>query len=196
MIPGQATLDGFAPPQPSDRLFLAVRPDAAAAARIAVLARRLRDDHGARGRPLDAARLHVTLQYFGAFAGLPQGLVAAIERVVDGLGLRAFEVAFDHAASFDGGARRRPWVLRGSEDGLARLHELHATLAARLAAAGVHVEVHARFVPHLTLLYGDRALPRQAIDPIAWTVGGLVLVDSLVGQGEHRVLRRWPLRPA
>ena len=195
MIPKQATLDGFAPPQPTDRLFLAVQPDTAATLRIAALARALRDDHRARGRPLDDVRLHVTLQYFGAFAGLPEGLVAAIAGVVDGVTLRAFEVAFDHAASFDGGARRRPWVLRGSEDGLARLHELHAALGAGLAAAGVRVEGHARFLPHLTLLYEDRALPRQAIDPIAWTVRELVLVDSLVGQGEHRVLRRWPLKP-
>jgi len=195
IIPKQATLDGFAPPQPTDRLFLAVQPDAAATARIAALAQALRDDHRARGRPLDEARLHVTLQYFGAFAGLPEGLVATIADVVDGIALRAFEVAFDHAASFDGGARRRPWVLRGSEAGLARLQALHAVLGGGLAAAGVRVEGHARFLPHLTLLYEDRALPRQAVDPIAWTVRELVLVDSLIGQGEHRVLRRWPLGP-
>jgi 2'-5' RNA ligase len=194
VIPKQATLGGFASPQPSDRLFLAVQPDVGATKRIVALARRLREEHGARGRPLDEPRLHVTLQYFGAFAGLPQGLVAAIEHVVDDIDLRAFEIAFDHIASFDGGARRRPWVLRGSEEGLARLHELHAVLGAGLAAAGVRVEGHARFLPHLTLLYEDRPLPRQAIDPIAWAVRELVLVDSLVGQGEHRVLRRWPLR--
>lgn len=196
MIPVQDTFDGFAPPQPSDRLFLAVRPDETATTRIAVLARRLRDEHAARGRPLDQARLHVTLQYFGAFAGLPQALVAAIERVVDGIDLRAFAVAFDHVASFDGSARRRPWVLLGSEDGLARLHGLHAALGEGLAAAGVRMAGHARFLPHLTLLYEDRALPRQAIDPIAWIVRELVLVDSLVGRGEHRVLRRWPLPTA
>lgn len=193
MMSGQATFEGFAPPQPSDRLFLAVQPDADAAARIAALARTLRDRHRVRGRPLDEARMHVTLQYFGEFAGLPEGLVAAVASVVDGLALHAFDVAFDQAASFGGGARRRPWVLRGSQEALARLHDLHALLGARLAAAGVRVEGRAGFVPHLTLLYADRALPPQAIAPIAWTVRELVLVDSLVGRGEHRVLRRWPL---
>lgn len=195
MIPEQATLHGFAPPRPSDRLFLAVQPDAAARQRIAMLAQALRDQHGARGRPLDDTRLHVTLQYFGGFAGLPEGLVAAIVRAVDGIAMRAFEVAFDQVASFDGGARRRPWVLRGSDDGLARLQALYATLGACLAADGVRVEGHARFLPHLTLLYDDRALPGKMIDPVAWTVRELVLVDSLVGQGEHRVLRRWSLPP-
>lgn len=193
VVPKQAELDGFAPPRSSDRLFLAVRPDGAATARIAALARRLREEHGVPGRPLDDARLHVTLQFFGGFAGLPQSLIAAIEGVVDGTDLRAFEVVFDHVASFDGGGGRRPWVLRGSEDGLARLHALHAVLGQGFAAAGVRVEGHARYVPHLTLLYGDHALPRQAIEPIAWTVHELVLVDSLVGQGLHRVLQRWPL---
>jgi 2'-5' RNA ligase len=193
MMPEQASLHGFAPPRSSDRLFLAVRPDAAATARIAALARRLREEHGAHGRPLDDARLHVTLQFFGGFAGLPRSLITAIERVVDGIELRAFEVVFDHVASFDGGGRRRPWVLRGSEDGLAHLHALHAALGRGFAAAGVRVEGHARYVPHLTLLYGDRALPRQTIDPIAWTVRELVLVDSLVGQGMHRALQHWPL---
>jgi 2'-5' RNA ligase len=135
----------------------------------------------------------VTLQYFGAFAGLPRGLVATIEHVVDRIELHAFGIAFDHVASFDGGARRRPWVLLGPEQGLAHLHQLHAMLGAGLAAAGVRVEAHARFVPHLTLLYGDRELPPQAVDPIAWMVRELVLVDSLVGRGEHRVLRRWSL---
>ena len=195
MIQGQATFDGFAPSQPSDRLFLAVRPDAAASVRITALAQTLRDEHRARGRPLDRARLHVTLQYFGAFAGLPQALVATIVRVVDGIDLRAFEVAFDCVASFEGGARRRPWVLLGS-DGLAHLHRAHAVLGESLATAGVRVAGHARFLPHLTLLYEDHALPRQAIDPIAWIVRELVLVDSLIGRGEHRVLRRWPLSPA
>lgn len=189
----QAALDGFAPPRSSDRLFLALRPDGAATARIAALARRLREEHGMPGRPLDDARLHVTLQFFGGFAGLPQGLVTAIERVVDGIEVRAFELAFDHVASFDGGGRRRPWVLRGSEDGLAGLHALYAALGQGFVAAGVRVEGHARYVPHLTLLYGDRALPRQAVDPITWTVRELVLVDSLVGQGVHRALQRWPL---
>ena len=54
----------------------------------------------------------------------PGRLVTAIERVVDGIELRAFELAFDHVASFDGGGQRRPWVLRGSEDGLERLPAL------------------------------------------------------------------------
>jgi 2'-5' RNA ligase len=34
---------------------------------------------------------------------------------------------------------------------------------------------------------------RRAIEPITWTVNEFVLVRSLVGQGRHEVLARWPL---
>jgi len=62
-MPQQRSLDGFgAAPKPTDRLFFAVFPEAAAAEHIAELAQRLRSQHGLKtdrlsGHAFCAARL-------------------------------------------------------------------------------------------------------------------------------------------
>ena len=47
--------------KPTDRLFLAVLPDAETSARIAETARHLRISHGLAGKPLRPEHFHVTL---------------------------------------------------------------------------------------------------------------------------------------
>lgn len=190
----QMALGGFEARPSSDRLFFAVYPDAQAAQRIVELAQSVRAGHGLRGNPLRADRVHVTLHHLGDHAGLPDPLVAAAGAVAASMTMLPFEVGFDRIASFPGRARKRPWVLRSGEgDSNSPLFAFQAALGERLRAAGLGRYVERRFTPHVTLLYDERSLAPQPVPPIGWTVRELVLVHSLIGRSEHRVLGRWGL---
>jgi 2'-5' RNA ligase len=189
----QPALGGLGEASPSDRLFFAVFPDAAAAARIAGLAASLRATHGLHGRPVREDRLHVTLFHLGDYRGLPPGLVDEAMQAAGKVRVPPFEAVFDGASSFAARARNRPFVLRGGDAGTAGIERLHAALGERLGATRLARWARPAFVPHVTLLYDDRAVDPQAIEPVAWTVREFVLVHSLVGRTEHRVLARWPL---
>lgn len=186
---------GFEPPQPTDRLFFAVFPDAAAAARIAGIAQALRSRHGLSGRPLHTDRFHVTLNHLGDYVGVPDDLVTKAGQAAARVDLAAFDVVFDSASSFSRQPRNRPFVLRG-DAGVASLQDLQSALGKGMAASGMGRLIEHKFTPHVTLLYDDRAVASQPIDPIAWTVREFMLVRSLLGKTEHRILGRWPLRAA
>jgi 2'-5' RNA ligase len=193
-VPEQLTLEGFdPPPRPTDRLFFALLPDASAAQRIATLAKQLKAEHGLRGRPHATSRLHVTLHFFGDHVGLPQALVDGLTAAARELRHAPFDVVFDHVVSFGGRPRKRPFVLRGSDEGLAALMGLRSALADALVRHGLGQLVDARFTPHVTLLYDDQLRPVQPVEPIRWHVQEFVLVDSLLGQTRHVPLARWPL---
>jgi 2'-5' RNA ligase len=189
----QLSLDSMAPEQPTDRLFFAIFPDPPVAARIASIAQSLRAEHGLHGRPQQADRLHVTLHHLGNHVGLPPDIVRAAETAAAHVAMPPFGVAFDHACSFSGRARNLPLVLRAGA-GTGSLEALHALIGERMAGAGLARWVRPAFVPHVTVLYDDRGIAPQAIEPIAWTVREFILVHSLLGRTEHRVLGRWPLR--
>ncbi|HVI59959.1 MAG TPA: 2'-5' RNA ligase family protein [Luteimonas sp.] len=192
--PSQPTLGGLAEASPSDRLFFAVFPDAAAAARIAALAASLRAAHGLHGRPVRADRLHVTLFHLGDYHGLPMDLVDEATQAAGKVAMSPFETGFDSASSFAGRPRNRPFVLRGDEAGTAGIAGLHAALGERLKATRLAQWARPGFVPHVTLLYDERTVESQPIEPVAWTVREFVLVHSLIGRTEHRPLARWPLQ--
>lgn len=185
----------FDPPQPTDRLFFAVFPDTAAAARIADTAQGLRSQHGLRGKPLHTDRFHVTLNHLGDYVGVPDDLVTQAGQAAARVDLPAFDVVFDSASSFSRQPRNRPFVLRG-DAGVASLQEMQSALGKGMAACGLGRLVEHKFTPHVTLLYDDRAVAPQPIEPIAWSVREFVLVRSLLGKTEHRILGRWPLREA
>jgi 2'-5' RNA ligase len=178
-------------PRPTDRLFFAVYPDAPARERLVRLARSLRERHGLQGRPFAPERLHITLAMAGDHVGLPPQL---LERAVAAGGaIRAapFVVSLDRVETFVR-PRNRPCVLLVGE-GIAALSALHDTLARALAELAVVPREQRAYRPHLTLQYDDRGPPAQAIEPIGWTVGEVVLVRSLLGRSQHLPLARWRL---
>lgn len=187
----QSSLGGFAAAHPTDRLFFAVMPPPEMAARIAALAGSLRESLSLKGRPRPTTHLHVTLHHLGDFAGLPQQRVEDARAAAGGVAMDAFEARFDRVGSFAGRPGKHPFVLLGASDtpGLAALH---AGLGRRLAAAGLGRRERA-FVPHVTLLYDARNVGVQAVDPLGWTVREFVLVHSLLGRTEYRVLGSWTL---
>ena len=192
--PDQLVFPGLAPEPErpkTDRLFFALFPDAETAAVIAARAEALRASHGLTGRPLRPERFHITLNHLDDFAGVPEDIVASA-REAAAITVAPFEVVFDRAMSFRGRPDNRPFVLRGG-DGLAGVIGFQQALATAMAKAGLGRYVEKSFTPHVTLLYDGQLVAEAPIEPVRWRVRELVLVHSLLGRTEHRVIGRWPL---
>lgn len=190
---GQSSFPGFEEAKPTDRLFLALFPPPAIALEIAELAARIRGEHGLRGRPLEAARFHITLNHLGDYAGLPPDVVrqAGVAAAEAAAVTQPFAVSFDRAESFASMPRNRPLVLRGGE-GLSALVAFHQALGMALRKANLGQWAKPGYTPHVTLLYDDSLLGAAPVPPVAWTAGELVLVHSLLGETRHVHLGRWP----
>lgn len=191
--PPQLSFDGLGADNACDRLFFALFPDTEAAARIAELAQTLRRQHGLHGRPQRQDRLHVTLHHLGDYVGLPQGVIADAELAAARVEAAPFDVVLDSASSFGGRSGKLSFVLRG-EEGVESLAAFQTELDGHMKASGLARWTKGKFVPHVTLLYDHRAVAPQPVAPVSWTVREFVLVHSLIGKTEHRVLGRWPLR--
>ncbi len=191
----QLTLEGIQAPQPGERLFFAVYPDADTAADISRLAQALCCEHALRGNPARSERLHVTLHFLGEHAGLPQALITSAKQAAERVETSAFEVRFDRVSSFPGRARKHPLVLRG-DAGLQCLFAFQRQIGECLAAAGLGRFLDHPFIPHMTLLYDEQVLTSRPTEPITWVVREFQLVRSVPARSEQQVLGRWPLRTA
>ena len=190
----QLSLVGLeANPSPTDRLFFAIFPELSAAEKVAQLTHDLSSQHGLTARPNSTDRLHITLDHLGDYHGLPSGVVEAASEAAAKIEQSAFEVVFDQAGSFAGGKGNNPFVLLGDNDTTA-LHDFRSILTNALRAAGVPSRSGKHFTPHITLLRDARLVSEHPIDPVRWIVREFVLVHSLLGQGKHDPLARWPLR--
>ncbi|MDR6535644.1 2'-5' RNA ligase family protein [Variovorax soli] len=190
----QPSQEGAAPAPPNtDRLFFALLPDAPALARIERLVDALRRELGLRGKALGASRFHVTLHLLGNFPGLPRDVIDAACAAVEALTvIPSFKLAFDRAGSIARRPRNMPLVLLGDE-GVIAAKAFQQALVKTMARAGEGHGDAAPYIPHLTLLYDDTHVAPRPIEPIGWTAHDFVLVRSLIGQGRHEVLARWPL---
>lgn len=190
-MPEQLPLPGLAP-APTDRLFFALMPDAAAIAQAAGVADTLASAHGLSGRRLAPGHLHVTLDHVGDFVGLPADVVGRAKAA--GAGLRHAPVAlrFDRAGSFVRRQRTLPLVLRGSGQVIPVIAFQHA-LGVAMARQGFRHLPSAHYTPHMTLLYDPRYVEAKAVTPVEWTAREFVLIRSLIGKSRHEVLGRWAL---
>ena len=190
----QLVLPGFErPPEPADNLFLAFVPPVASVPVIDERIRQCRRDHGLSGKALASSCLHVSLHSLGKYDGVPPGLVEGTGAAAAAVFMPPFQVRFDHALSFQNRRARRPFVLRACGD-MAALTAFHRRLGEAMTKAGLGRCVMRHFTPHMTLLYDQRIVEEHAIETLGWTVTDFVLVHSLVGQGRHNHLARWPLR--
>lgn len=190
-MPEQLSFAGFEATLPTDSIFVAIIPDEDAAARIANLARRLRDRHGLTGRPLAARRFHVSLHYVAAH--LPPNMVPKVTEVASAIAMPPFRIAFDSVRSLLGNGRNNPLVLGGG-DGVAGLVRFQHRLGPAMEQAGLGRWIGPSWFPHLTLLYDDRAIKEEAIEPVSWLARDFVLVHSLLGRTHYNTVARWPLR--
>ncbi len=175
------------------KLFFALRPDAAVAARIA---REVEAAHAARGRlaRLRPSRIfHITLHFFGRFeAEPPPALVAQAVRAASTLVWPALDLSFERLESWGGPqARQHPRVLTGGQS-LEAVRELRDALGECLAAHGLPIS--AGYEPHLTLRYDRRPEPAWPLEIAGWTASELLLLASPQGLTRHDVLARWPLQ--
>ena len=166
------------------RLFFAAVPDFDAAAEIYRIAGILKRAHRFAGKLIPRECLHVSLLFLGR--GSEQLARGACEAVASVKPI-PFEVSFDRTASFGGRPGNRPFVLVG-DDTQDRLKSLGHALGAAIAESGVGRRAQRDFTPHVTLLYGDRAVDEYPVAPIRWTVNEFVLIHSLKG---HRHVARW-----
>lgn len=178
--------------RPSDNVYFAVLPDKDVARRMREIGEELWHRHGLPGRVQPAHLLHVSLAHVGRFAGVPQGVVAAARMAGSAVRCAPFEVCFDRAASFDN-PRGSPVVLRCGR-GEGEFAELRRAIAGAMHGVGLPANPSIGITPHVTLVYNGLSIPEIVLSkPIEWTVRELVLVHSLVGQGRHIHLGRWPL---
>jgi len=170
-------------------LFFGLFPDAATAARLTRLAQQQCIRHRLTGELLAEHRLHVSLLNLGKYPRLPERLVKDMTRAAASVAASPFEVTFDRVMSFAG--RPRPLVLVGGE-GAAELVAFREKLGDAVEEASVG-RIKPAWMPHVTLLYDDRAIEAHTVEPIRWTVRDFVLVHSFRGRSRYVPLGRWPL---
>lgn len=173
------------------KLFFAVRPDANARALADAARRRLMAAHRLSGSVVESDRLHVTLHWLGDHDDVvPPDLLRRARAAGRHVRMAPFMVGFDRIGGFggDGGG-----LMLGGGAALRPLRRLQRELAAAMEAVDVGDYIRRRFRPHVTLLYGNRAVPSEPIAAIRWEVNELVLIESVVGKHVHIDLDRWPL---
>jgi RNA 2',3'-cyclic 3'-phosphodiesterase len=170
------------------RLFYALWPDPTIQRALAEWARSC---HGlCGGRAIPAEKLHVTVAFIGEVR------VECFPQLIDIGGAAAASVAacdltFDRIAYW-----RHNRIVYAAADAIpAALATLACRLNERLADAGLPHE-RRPFIPHVTLLRDARRAPGTAqIDPLAWRVRALQLVETIRPQGKHgyHVRESWTL---
>jgi 2'-5' RNA ligase len=172
--------------------FTVVFPEAHAAAQIEALAYRFRRAYGLKAKPLLTSRFHVSLNDLGEYDDQRTAEAVALRahEAVANVRTSPFTVMFNLVQSFSGQDGKHLLVMRGDE-GVVGLERLYQSLRVSLRMAGI--KSPSRFTPHVTLLYGERPIREQFIDPISWTVREFALVVSLRGQTKYDFKGRWRL---
>jgi 2'-5' RNA ligase len=173
----------------SGQLYFAVVPGARPAGRIYRVAEVVKRARHFEGRLIERDRLHVTLFFLDGGSDAREHVVRMACEAARNVCMPSFEVSFDRIASFRGQPGHCPFVLLGG-DGLSGLRLFRQALGAQMMRKGLRHLVKPEFNPHVTLLYAERQVEEQPIEPISWTVDAFVLIHSLNG---HTHLARWPL---
>ncbi|MCM2326342.1 MAG: RNA 2',3'-cyclic phosphodiesterase [Lysobacter sp.] len=168
------------------RLFFALWPDAAARAALGRLAAEVSSRTG--GRPVAAAKLHLTLVFLGE---VDPARIPALASAAQGVAAEAFDLALDRLGAF---ARARvAWA--GCERPPEKLLAMQAQLERRVRDAGFAPDDRP-YAAHLTLARRARApLAPERVDPVTWRVATFALVESVPGEGTYRTLAEWALEP-
>ncbi len=167
----------------TQRVFLALWPDAGVGGELAVLAQRCAAQCG--GRPVAARNLHLTLMFLGA---LTPARVAAVRACAARLPVTPFTLELDRVGFWP-----RPGIVwAGCRETPAPLAVLVQSLHTELGALGFALESRP-FQVHVTLVRKARRAPTPAMSPLAWPVTDVCLVRSQLAHGgsEYTVLARW-----
>lgn len=172
------------------KLFFALWPDDGVRAQAEEQAKALDGRLQPRGRLLNPASYHLTLQFLGGYVALPQRLVEDATSAAARVPAPRFDLVLDQAGSFD-----NTWRL-GCAVPAAGLLELWHALGDALMHAQVNVRSQDGFTPHVTILRDASArLPSTPIAPVHWYVREFVLVGSQPPL-PYTIMHRWPLADA
>ncbi|MGO6683173.1 2'-5' RNA ligase family protein [Rhizobium leguminosarum] len=174
------------------RLFFALCPPAAVERQAASIA----DDYG-KTFSLSAkprlTTLHMTIIGIDDYEELPEDAVFAARQAGATVESAPIAITFDRIMSFRREGKARPLVLYG-EGGLKPLTRLHVQLGVGMHNAGLRHNISRDFTPHMTLLYDRKTVPTASLDtPVSWTASEFLLIHSVLGKTEHRIIDRWPL---
>lgn len=165
------------PACPTARLFYALWPDASAREALQAQQRAWRWPDGVVLTPPE--RLHLTLHFLG---DVPITLRPELAEALPGE-MEPFELRLAQPALWNGDL-----AVLLAEEASAPLLALHGRLQAALQGLGLPTGTRP-FAPHVTLARAaQQAEPPVQPQPIAWTVRGAVLVESLRPQGGYHVL--------
>ncbi|MBZ9733155.1 2'-5' RNA ligase [Mesorhizobium sp. CA18] len=184
-------------PKRPDRVFFALFLQARDRAAFWSLQRHLCDLNGITGTLLLKERFHITQQHVGDYKRLRSKIEFAAKRAGRMVEMPAFEVTFSHAVSFPGRPAAkgrppsRPFVLLADDGPVCELSRL---IGIAMKANGLKSADH--FVPHMTIAYDEKFVPRQPIEPIGFVAREFVLIHSLRGLTIYKDLSRWPLMAA
>lgn len=186
----------FAPESSSlqiNSLFVAILPDEAASRSVSEFRNDLGEQHGPLGKLVPSGQFHVTLAFVDDYSGdIPSKVVGNVSAACEAAArVQPFVARFDHLESFRNKPGNLPLVLGGDEN--PELMEFQKSLMKELIYRGLPCKKNPKFNPHLTLSRGSKEVARQSIAPITWTVGEIVLVQSVIGKGKHLHLGRWKL---
>ncbi len=173
-------------------IFFALYPPADKAAEIAHFADQMFESGILSGRRVARQRFHITLNYLGHCACVPETLVARTCTAVSRLRENVFLFALNKLESFDTHNGQYPRVLTG-DDGVIGAKLLQDAIHFSLAKERLIRGRGRRINPHLTLSYEASFLPEHFIAPIAWDVADFCLVHSPQGESRHDILGRWQL---
>ena len=181
-------------PRRPERLFFGLFPDAETSLRVGRFGERFIGEHHLEGAQLKTERLHVSLHHVGDYKRLRSKFVYAARQAGKSVSMHPFEMtfcfikSFEAAPSTNGRPRRRPLVLLGDGDALL---ELHKVLGAAMEKCGLRSATH--FTPHMTVFYGAKPIPPQAIEPIRFVVKEFALIHSELWLTHYNVVDRWSL---
>jgi 2'-5' RNA ligase len=182
-------------PKLPDRLFYAVFPDAETAAQIAWRGAHFLREHHLEWTLFSAPRFHLSLHHAGDYKRLRGSRLYPAQLAGAAVSAPGFEVRLYAIGSLDNLARAEggpyPLVLLAEGDGLSALYRRLGAAMNRVGLKASEDLGHSK--PHVTLCYGPRPLPLQAIEPIRFAVRELVLVHSKLGVTQYEMLERWPL---
>lgn len=189
-VGAQAGQFGTTAPLQVHRLFVGLFPDAPARDAINGVIAGLRPGLSPGIRTIDPSRFHLTLHFLGDSGGPNPDLERAAIDACAGVAAAAFDVHLDYFGTFNGNKPTGALRNRRTPPGLQALYD---ALRKPLAIAGFGRWLRPVFEPHVTLFYGDRVLPEQAIAPIRWRASEFRLIRSVTGQSTYHTLGRWPL---
>lgn len=181
-------------PKRADRLFFGLFPDASSALHVRRFAEQFVRENHLKGTLLRAERLHISLQHVGDYQRLRTRFIYAAREAGKAVLMQPFDVTLHSIKSFEGtpftdrGPRRWPLVLFAKGDGL---FELHKALGRAMGRSGL--KAAEGFVPHMTLLYGEKPMPLQRIEPIRFVSREFSLVHSELRLTRYNLIHRWPL---